>query len=96
LGLPLLEAQYGGLPVIAPNKAVFREVLGESGLFMDPSDPSDAAARIASAFMRPDWRGDARESALANLARWKSLANRDHVEVLRLLARLAGIGNAPC
>ena len=96
LGLPLLEAQYGGLPVIAPDKAVFREVLGESGLFMDPSDPADAAARIASAFMRPGWRGDARESALTNLARWKSLANRDHVEVLRLLARLAGIGNAPC
>ena len=36
LGLPLLEAQYGGLPVIAPNQKVFQEVLGESGLLVDP------------------------------------------------------------
>ena len=27
LGLPLLEAQYAGLPIIAPDDAVFREVL---------------------------------------------------------------------
>jgi glycosyltransferase involved in cell wall biosynthesis len=96
LGLPLLEAQYGGLPVIAPDKAVFREVLGASGLFIEPADPADAAARIAAAFSVAGWRATARDKALANLGRWKSIANQDHVEVLRLLARLAGIGDPPC
>ena len=38
LGLPLLEAQYAGLPIIAPDDAVFREVLAESGVFIDRLD----------------------------------------------------------
>ena len=37
LGLPLLEAQYAGLPIVAPDKPVFREVLGASGHLVDPA-----------------------------------------------------------
>ena len=40
LGLPLLEAQYAGLPIIAPDAAIFREVLGESGIHIDTADPA--------------------------------------------------------
>ena len=39
LGLPLLEAQYAGLPVVAPDQPVFREVLDRSGVFIDTRDP---------------------------------------------------------
>ena len=39
LGLPLLEVQHAGLPVIAPDQPVFREVLGESGLLINPDNP---------------------------------------------------------
>jgi hypothetical protein len=38
--LPLLEAQYAGLPIIAPDAAIFREVLGESGIHIDTADPA--------------------------------------------------------
>ena len=43
LGLPLLEVQYGGLPTVAPDQDVFREVLGDFGIYIDPND-FDAAA----------------------------------------------------
>jgi len=89
LGLPLLEAQYGGLPIIAPDAAIFREVLGESGIYVDSADPASAATRIAAALSVQDWR--ARYVALAegNLARWNDLARSDRETVVSLIARLA-------
>lgn len=89
LGLPLLEAQYGGLPVVAPDAPVFREVLGDSGHFIDPADPAAAAARIAAMIADPSWR--ARQVVLAadNLARWNALAAADRSGVIELIASLA-------
>ena len=63
LGLPLLEAQYAGLPIIAPDASIFREVLGDSGIFIDPTEPVAAAARIAATLSDAGWR--ARHVALA-------------------------------
>ena len=94
LGLPLLEAQYGGLPIFAPDRPVFREVLGDSGLFLDVNDPAGAADRIAALVSRPEWRAVGSKAALDNLDRWMLLAERDHIEVLRLIARLADAGAA--
>lgn len=89
LGLPLLEAQYGGLPIVAPDAAIFREVLGESGIYIDPADVASAAERIAAALSMQDWR--ARYVALAerNLARWNDLARSDRETVVNLIAGLA-------
>ncbi|TXK16045.1 glycosyltransferase family 4 protein [Microbacterium wangchenii] len=43
-GLPPVESQYFGTPVIASDIAVMREVVGENGVFVDPDSP-DAVAR---------------------------------------------------
>ncbi len=96
LGLPLLEAQYAGLPVIAPDKAVFREVLADSGWLIDPADANGAAAHISSCLAANDWRSRASAAALTNIERWMGLARADHIQVLRLLARLAGAGALSC
>ena len=95
LGLPLLEAQYAKLQVIAPDKPVFREVLGVSGLFIDP-----AAADLSAAAIAARLTGDpvARaEAAAANLRRWNHLAACDSTTVIALIARLAGqkLGSIP-
>ena len=89
LGLPLLEAQYAGLPVIAPDKPVFSEVLGESGLLVDAARPAEAAEKIAASFAAPGWRAAAVTAAARNLARWNGLAQRDHQEVIAFIGRLA-------
>ena len=89
LGLPLLEAQYAGLPIIAPDAAIFREVLGESGIYIDPADPAGAAARIAAALSDENWRARYVAQAARNLARWNDLAHDDRETVVSLIARLA-------
>jgi glycosyltransferase involved in cell wall biosynthesis len=90
LGLPLLEAQYAGLPIIAPDASIFREVLGDSGIYIDPSEPVAAAARIAATLSGAGWR--TRHVALAetNLKRWNALAGGDRDAVIGLIAALAG------
>jgi glycosyltransferase involved in cell wall biosynthesis len=89
LGLPLLEAQYGGLPVIAPDAAIFREVLGESGIYINPADTASAAERIAAVLSMQDWRGRYVALAERNLARWNDLARSDRETVVSLIAGLA-------
>jgi glycosyltransferase involved in cell wall biosynthesis len=89
LGLPLLEAQYGGLPVVAPDAAIFREVLDVSGIFVDPTDPAAAAAKIAAALSDRQWRSRHVALAAQNLKRWNALANADRDAVIGLIAGLA-------
>ena len=76
LGLPLLEVQHGGLPVVAPDDAVFREVLGQSGLLIRPDDPERAAAALIQA-VRSGRLAQAAAGARANVARWNHLALSD-------------------
>lgn len=90
LGLPLLEAQYAGLPIVAPDAPIFHEVLGASGIFIDTADHTAAAARIAAAIGGPTWRAQYVAAASQNLARWNALADSDHGHVIDLIAGLAG------
>ncbi|HEX5210699.1 MAG TPA: glycosyltransferase [Pseudolabrys sp.] len=88
LGLPLLEAQFAGLPVIAPDQPVFREVLGVSGIFIDPAKPDAAAAAIEMHFAVPDWRKTYVHLAAENLRRWNDAATADRDRVVAWLGRL--------
>jgi glycosyltransferase involved in cell wall biosynthesis len=89
LGLPLLEAQYAGLPIVAPDDSVFREVLGASGIFIDPTDSARAAAEIGRAINASDWRRSHIERGENNLARWNSLAASDRRTVIDLIGQMS-------
>jgi glycosyltransferase involved in cell wall biosynthesis len=90
LGLPLLEAQYGGLPIVAPDASIFHEVLGISGIFIDPADPAAAATRIEAMLSQRQWRSRYMALATQNLKRWNALATADRDAVIGLIAGLAG------
>ena len=77
LGLPLLEAQYAGLPVFAPEAPVFREALGRSGHFIGNKNADDDAERIIDLLASPNWRKTSSQTAVANPKRWNTLANGD-------------------
>lgn len=77
LGLPLLEAQYAGLPVFVPDQNVFHEVLAESGHYISINDAAAAAQQIAKFVTGNDWRERSTRSARENPARWNSLAQSD-------------------
>lgn len=87
LGLPLLEAQYAGLAVVAPDKPVFREVLGASAQFIDVADPVRAADTIAAVISAPDWRARCSQDSLANVLRWNQLAAHDRLTTLQMFAQ---------
>lgn len=97
LGLPLLETQYAGVPVVAPDQAVFREVLGESGTFIDPKSPEQSATVIAELLRQPDWRPRAAAAALANVERWNAQAEDDRRNAIAFLGSMTGhvAGGAP-
>jgi glycosyltransferase involved in cell wall biosynthesis len=90
LGLPLLEAQYGGLPIVAPDASIFHEVLGVSGIFIDPADPVAAATGIENMLSQRQWRSRYVALATQNLKRWNALATADRDAVIGLIAELAG------
>ena len=85
LGLPLLEAQYAGLQVVAPDRPVFREVLDGSGVFIDPADPAAAAAAIDRLVVRPDVFLTAAAAAMANVDRWNAAARGDRAALIERL-----------
>ena len=90
LGLTLLEAQHAGLEVVATDMPVFREVLGDSGLLVDPARPEAAAASVLALLAGSD-PGERATRALDNVARWNTAAERDRADVIaRLAAKLAG------
>lgn len=87
LGLPLLEVQFAGLPVVAPDAPVFREVLGASGTFIDAADAAGAAQRIARIMTAPDWRRATATAALANVTAWNEAAGADAARAESLFER---------
>lgn len=89
LGLPLLEAQYSGLPIVAPDQPVFREALGDSGVFIDAGDPQGAADRILAVLRDSESRRAAAAASLANIERWNGLARADHAAVIAWLMELS-------
>lgn len=48
-GLPLIEAQQAGVPVVCSDIAVFREVAGAGALYFDPHRAEQLAERVAEA-----------------------------------------------
>ncbi len=47
-GLPLIEAQQAGVPFVAADTPIFREIGGESVLYFNPDSPEEAATHIQS------------------------------------------------
>jgi glycosyltransferase involved in cell wall biosynthesis len=88
LGRPLLEAQFAGLPIVTPEAVVFREVLEESGIYIDTKSSAHAADRIAQSLSDECWRARYVRASTANVARWNAIADRDRSEVISFLSRL--------
>lgn len=69
-GIPPLEAQSCGCPVLASSAASLPEVLGDSAIYFDPRDPTDLAGKLS----RVDADGDIRSQLVIrgreNIRRW--------------------------
>ncbi|OYN87908.1 glycosyltransferase family 4 protein [Parenemella sanctibonifatiensis] len=68
-GLPIVEAQQRGVPVVCSDIPIFHEVTGEVATFFDPSDPADCARAIDEA-ADPELSLRHSTDGLANAARY--------------------------
>lgn len=48
-GFPMLEAMAHGLPVVTSRTSALPEVGGDAGMYADPLDPADIAAKVTAA-----------------------------------------------
>jgi glycosyltransferase involved in cell wall biosynthesis len=63
-GLPPLEAMTCGVPVIASNVSSLPEVVGDSGLLVNPHDINDIAKAMQTMITAPDIRAASAQKAL--------------------------------
>ncbi|MDQ1284165.1 MAG: hypothetical protein QG620_513 [Patescibacteria group bacterium] len=76
-GLPVLEAQALGVPVVTSNVSSLPEVGGEAAAYCDPSEPISIADAVYSLIGDKDWRDGIIEKGNENVKRfsWKRCAN---------------------
>ena len=67
-GLPLVEAMASGTPVLASRAASIPEVVGESGMLLDPDDPGRWADAIVDVMSDTRLRARLRTDGLARAA----------------------------
>jgi len=63
-GLPVLEAMACGAPVVASHIASLREVAGEAGVYANPHEVEDLAAKINAILNDPDYASALRGRSL--------------------------------
>ena len=75
-GLPVIEAQAMGLPVICSDLPVLREVANTAALFVDPSKPEQVANALFNVISNSDVRQGLQVSGRRNAERfsWKQTA----------------------
>jgi glycosyltransferase involved in cell wall biosynthesis len=86
-GIPSVEAQSLGLPVIASDIPINREVLGDAAVYFPPEEHAALAARMIELVSDPDLRAALRERGTENAQRftwentargWDELIRREH------------------
>jgi glycosyltransferase involved in cell wall biosynthesis len=77
-GLPPLEAMACGTPVVASDTPAVREVVGEAGVLVDPSDVGGLARGVRSVLLDVDRRARLRDAGLLRAKRftWEASARR--------------------
>jgi glycosyltransferase involved in cell wall biosynthesis len=89
-GLPVLEAQAAGTPVVCANRGALPEVAGEGAVFFDPENVLDMAATLAHTLTDEDLRHSLVAQGRLNLERFSwTVAAR---QTLALYARAAWRG----
>lgn len=79
-GLPALEAQAHGVPVISSNTGSLPEILGDSALYFNPENIQEMISVIRTICADQNLQKQLREKGTANLRRfsWQEMAKKTH------------------
>jgi glycosyltransferase involved in cell wall biosynthesis len=77
-GLPVVESQALGIPVICSDIPVLREVGGDGAIYVDRNDPDAIAAQLHALMSDEDMRASLVRNGTANVQRfsWRTMAER--------------------
>jgi len=77
-GLPALEAQVVGTPVVASNTSSLPEILASSALLVNPNKPEEIAEAIYKIIVNPSLKEDLIKKGYENVKRfsWKYCAKK--------------------
>lgn len=91
-GLPVLDAMHRGVPVLASDVLVLREVGGDAAHYVDPRDPSAIGAEIERIVGDPDLRTAMRTRGTARAGEfsWERAAEQTAAVVSDLLGEPGG------
>ncbi len=81
-GLPILEAQAVGRPVITSDRAPMRDVAGEAALLVDPEDAGAIRAAVERLIDQPDLRTRLVEAGFDNVTRFAPAATAESYAML--------------
>ena len=83
-GLPVIEAQYHGLPVICSNIEPMIEIAGKGAIFLDPNKPSELRSTILKIQRNKLSLEQVAEDGLENAKRFDTnLVSDNHLHVYR-------------
>lgn len=82
VGLPLLEAQRAGLPVLAADRPYAHDVCADSALFFDPNAPDTLVSAIERQWSDPDGTAQRVQRGLASTAALH--AERGYMQLISL------------
>jgi glycosyltransferase involved in cell wall biosynthesis len=78
-GHPMVEAMASGIPIVAADTAINREICGDGALYFRPFSATDLAATLRRLDSEPDTRRRIAEAGLRNVS---AFTWEDHVERL--------------
>jgi len=86
-GLPVVEAQMYGVPVVCSNAASLPEIAGGGALYFDPLSTGDIAAKTVECINNPALREKLRREGSVNVTRfsWEKAAHDTMSVYLRVL-----------
>ncbi|SDX84025.1 glycosyltransferase family 4 protein [Citreimonas salinaria] len=89
-GLPIIEAQSVGRPVVTSDRSPMREVAGDAALLVDPVDPDTIRAAVVRLMKEPDLVPRLVADGLLNVNRFApSLAAERYAQIYRRVAEQA-------
>jgi glycosyltransferase involved in cell wall biosynthesis len=85
-GLPILEAQAVGRPVVTSNRSSMPEAAGEGALLVDPEDPQAIGTAVRRIIADPDLRERLIRTGFENVARYRPQAIAKRYELAYAMA----------
>jgi glycosyltransferase involved in cell wall biosynthesis len=76
-GLPIIESQFFGTPVLCSQRASMPEIAGDAAITFNPDNPSDIGAKIIEISLSESLRKKLSEKCADNIKRftWENAAN---------------------